>query len=91
MICFDSGQIFKEFASLSFQVSWWHQFLTEVKKFLDSAIFRLGLSNFQIGAWFPFDAFQFNKRFTVYQDFERERIQKSDKGNFFVVVFICLI
>ena len=40
-------------------MSWGHQFLTEVKKNLDSGIFQLGLSNFWIGAWFPFDAFQF--------------------------------
>ena len=60
MVCFDLIQIFREIASLSFQVSWGDQFLTEVKKILDSGIFRLGLSNFQIGVWFPFDAFQFN-------------------------------
>ena len=40
-------------------MSWGHQFLTEVKKFLDFGIFWLGLSNFWIGAWFPFDVFQF--------------------------------
>ena len=38
---------------------WGHQFLTEVKKEIDFAIFRLGLSNFRIGAWFPFAVFQF--------------------------------
>ena len=59
LFCFDSIQIFREIASLSFQVSWGDQFLTEVKKFLDSGIFRSGLSNFQLGVWFPFDAFQF--------------------------------
>ena len=30
---FNSSQIFKEITSLSFQVSWTHQFLTEVKNF----------------------------------------------------------
>ena len=30
------------------------------KHFLDLGIFRLGLSNFWIGTWFPFDVFQFN-------------------------------
>ena len=48
-------QIFGEIASLIFQVSWGHQFLTEVKKSLDLGIFRLGLSNFWLGACFPFD------------------------------------
>ena len=60
LICFDSSQIFEEIASLSFQVSWTHQFLTEVKKNLDFGIFRLGLSNFWIGTWFPFNVFQLN-------------------------------
>ena len=32
LICFDSSQIFEEITSLSFQVSWMHQLLTEVKK-----------------------------------------------------------
>ena len=59
LICFESIQIFREIASFSFQVSWGHQFLTEVKKFFDLGIFRLGLSNFWIGTWFPFDVFQF--------------------------------
>ena len=58
-ICFDSIKIFGEMASLSFQVSWGHQFLTEVKNFLDFGIFRLDLSDFWIGPWFPFDVFQF--------------------------------
>ena len=51
--CFDSIQIFKEIASLSFQVSWTHQFLTDFKKILDFVFFPLGL--FGLGAWFPFD------------------------------------
>ena len=54
-ICFDSSQILEEIASLSFQVSWTHQFLTEVKKILYFRIFLLGLSNFGWSAWFPFD------------------------------------
>ena len=33
LICFDSIQIFGEIASLSFQISWGHHFLTEVKVF----------------------------------------------------------
>ena len=45
-ICLDSIQILREIASLSFQVSWGDQFLTEVKKVLGSVIFRSGLSNF---------------------------------------------
>ena len=48
-------QIFEEMASLSFQVSWPYQFLTDFKKILDFAFFPLGLSNFGWGAWFPFD------------------------------------
>ena len=31
------------------------QLLTEVNIFLDFGIFRLGLSNLLVGAWFPFD------------------------------------
>ena len=58
LICFDLIQIFRDIASLSFQVSWGHQFLIEVKKFLGFGIFQLGLSNFWIGAWFPFDVFE---------------------------------
>ena len=42
-------------------MSWGDQFLTEIKKILDSGIFRLGISNFQLGVWFPFDAFQFSR------------------------------
>ena len=57
-ICFDSSQIFLDIASLNFQVSWGHQFLTEVKQILDFGIFWLGLSNFWVGASFPFDIFQ---------------------------------
>ena len=45
-ICFELIQIFWEIASLSFQVSWGDQFLTEVKKILNYGIFRSGLSNF---------------------------------------------
>ena len=33
-------QIFEEIASLSFQVSWTHQFLTEVKNFLNFKFFH---------------------------------------------------
>ena len=58
-ICFDSIQIFQEIASLSFQVSWRHQFLTDLKKDLDFVFFPLGLSSFWVGAWFPFDEGQF--------------------------------
>ena len=47
-ICFDLIQIFEEFASLSFQVSWRHQFWTDFKKILDFGFFPLGLSVFQI-------------------------------------------
>ena len=36
---FDLIQIFREIASLNFQVSWGHQFLTEVKQILDFGIF----------------------------------------------------
>ena len=54
-ICFDSIQIFEEFASLSFKVSWAHQFWTDFKKKLDFVFFPLGLSNFVWAAWFPFD------------------------------------
>ena len=39
-------------------MSWGHQFLIEVKKFLGFGIFQLGLSNFWRGAWFPFDVFE---------------------------------
>ena len=60
LICFDSIQIFKEIASLSFQVSWGQQFLTEVKKIQVLGIFWLGLSNFGWFAWFPFDKRQPN-------------------------------
>ena len=38
--------------------------MTEVKKNFDFGIFPSVLSNFWIGAWFPFDAFQFNVRST---------------------------
>ena len=55
MICFDLIQIFEEFASLSLQVSWTHQFWTNFKNFLDFVFFPLGLSNFGWAAWFPFD------------------------------------
>ena len=55
LICFVSSQIFEEITSLSFQVSWTHQFLTEVKKILDFVFLPLGLSNFRWGAWFPFN------------------------------------
>ena len=34
--------------------------LTDFKKFLDFVFFSLGLSNFWLGAWFPFDEGQFN-------------------------------
>ena len=57
-LCFDLVQIFGEIASFSFQVRRGHQFLTEVKTILDFGIFQIGLSNFWIGAWFPFDVFQ---------------------------------
>ena len=60
MICFDLIQIFEEFASLSFQVRVTLQFLTDFKKFLDFMFFPLGLSNFVLGAWFPFDEGQLN-------------------------------
>ena len=43
-------------------MSWGHQFLTEVKKNLDFGIFQLGLSNFWIGAWFPFDVLRLNEQ-----------------------------
>ena len=36
-------------------MSWGDQFLTEVKKILDLGKFPLGLSNFWVGALFPFD------------------------------------
>ena len=55
MICFDSIQIFEEFALLSFQVRWAHQFWTDFKKILNFVFFPLGLSNFGVIAWFPFD------------------------------------
>ena len=61
-ISFDSIQIFRGINSLSFQVSWGLQFLTEVKHFLDFGIFRLGLSNFWIGSLFPFDVFQLTQQ-----------------------------
>ena len=55
LICFDLIQIFEEIASLSFQVCWMHQFLTEVKNYLDFGILRLGLSTFGVAACFRFD------------------------------------
>ena len=42
---------------MNFQVTWGHQFLTEVKK-LNFWIFLLGLSNFWVGACFSFNIFQ---------------------------------
>ena len=32
-----------------------HQFWTDSKKIMDFLFFPLGLSNFWLGAWFPFD------------------------------------
>ena len=55
VICFDSCQIFEDFASYSFQVSLRHQFWTDFKKNLDFVFLPPGLSNFWLGAWFPFD------------------------------------
>ena len=46
LICFDSIQILEEIASLSLQVSWPHQFLTDFKKIQDFVFFPLSLSNF---------------------------------------------
>ena len=54
-IYFDSIQIFEKIASLSFQVSWTHHFLTEVKKIIDLVFFPFGLSNIRWAPYFPFD------------------------------------
>ena len=73
-------QIFEEIASLSFQVSWTHQFLTKVKTNLDSEIFPLGLSNFGWGAWFPFDKGQSTAwlyaHFDIFQKSNRNQIKQ---------------
>ena len=53
-----------------------HQFLTEVKKISDSGIFWLGLLNFWIGAWFPFDVFQFIVQYMI---LNKRNIQKIEK------------
>ena len=61
MICFDSIQIFGEIASLSFS-SQLGAPIFDRGKLLDFGIFGLGLSNFLVGTWFPFDIFQANQK-----------------------------
>ena len=55
LFLFDLIQIFKEIASLSFQVSCPHQPLTNFKTKLNFEFFLLSLSIFGVAAWFPFD------------------------------------
>ena len=49
MICFDLIQIFEEFTSLSFQVSWTYQFWTDFKFFLDFVFFSI--RSFKFWVW----------------------------------------
>ena len=71
--------MFEEIASLSFQVSCRHQFLADFKKFLDFVFFPLGLSNFGLGAWFPFDKGQSNLELFITFCIENNSELNTDK------------
>ena len=61
---FDSNLCRNRFIELSSELGGTNSW-PRSKFFLDLGIFWLGLSNFWIGAWFPFDAFQFSKKLYI--------------------------